>query len=109
VGERVEVVLDAQQLKRIPAVAIHKLALEILERGDLGGDISGIDDDRPQDNDQAEEQARRRRTLWRPSHTVRIQRRVRGGKPLSGRGAGLQYGGPYTIVDGRMNPKETRR
>jgi len=55
-AERVEVVLDAQQLQRIAAVAVGQLGLQRAEAGDTRPDVPGVRDDGEQRQHQPEQQ-----------------------------------------------------
>ena len=59
--ELIQIVLDAQQLQRVAAVAIGQLGLQTPQAGDLAGDVPRIRDHGRERDDQAEEQRRRRR------------------------------------------------
>ena len=61
-GERelIEIVLDAQQLQRVAAIAVGELGLQPPEAGDLAGDVPGVGDDRRQGDHQPEEEGGRR-------------------------------------------------
>ncbi len=51
---RVEVVLDAEQLERVLAVAIGQVGLQHAQAGDLAGDVPRVGDHRGQRNDQSQ-------------------------------------------------------
>ncbi len=59
--ELIEVVLDAQQLQGVAAVAIDQVALQHAQPGDLTADVVGVGDDRRERQDQPDQQAWRRR------------------------------------------------
>ena len=77
-GQRqgVEIVLNAQQLQGVFAVAVHQIVLQFPQAGDLPGDVSGIGHHGGQGNDQPQDKSR----SWRPMrriwarHEPRIQR-----------------------------------
>ena len=54
-AKRIQVVLDAQQLQGVFAVAVHQIVLQFAQAGDLPRDISRVGDHRRQRNDQPEE------------------------------------------------------
>jgi hypothetical protein len=61
--EQVQIVLDAQQLQGIFAVAVDQLALELAQACYLPGDVSGVHHDRCDGDDKAEQQAQGWRAL----------------------------------------------
>ena len=77
-GQRqgVEVVLNAQQLQRVLAVAVDQVVLQLPQAGDLPGDVPGVGHHGGQSDDQPQDKSR----SWRPMrrrwarHAPRIQR-----------------------------------
>ena len=55
--DRIEIVLNAQQLQRILAVAIHHLTLKLAQTGELHTDVGRVSQHGSQGNDQAEKKA----------------------------------------------------
>ena len=60
-AERVEIVLDAQQLKRVPATPIDEVGLQAPQPGDLPRDVPGIRHDGRNRNRQPDQKTRGRR------------------------------------------------
>lgn len=58
-AEGVEIVLDAQELKGIAAIAVDEFALEFAEAGKLDGDVGGIGENRENGDDEAKVEALR--------------------------------------------------
>ena len=76
-AERVEIVLDAQQLERVLAVAIGEVRLQRAQAGDLPRDVPRIGDHGRERDDQSEQQRRRRRSALRGSPVVATSPRPR--------------------------------
>jgi len=53
----VEIVLDAQELQRIAAIAVDEFALKFAHAGELDGDVSGVSEDGEHGDDEAEVKA----------------------------------------------------
>src|SRR5690348_2893516 len=41
-GQQVEIILDAEELEGVSAIAVDEVGLELSQSGDLPGDVSGI-------------------------------------------------------------------
>jgi hypothetical protein len=55
--EQVQIVLDAQQLEGILAVAVNQFGLKLAQTCDLPRDVRRVGDDRGERDDQAKQQA----------------------------------------------------
>src|SRR6266705_612636 len=73
-SERVQVILDAQELQRVLAAEIGQIILQIAKSGNLNGDVPGISHHRGKRNHQSEDECGSGRTPWRALHESRIQR-----------------------------------
>jgi hypothetical protein len=65
----VEIVLDAEKLERVAAIAVDEFALEFSEAGELDGDVGSVGENGEDGDDQAEVEAAcggvlRRRRGW---------------------------------------------
>ena len=69
--ELVQVVLNAQELQRVPAVPIGELGLQPPQARDLPRDVPRVGDDRRQRDEQAQQQGQGRR----PARGVRVHHR----------------------------------
>ena len=56
-AERVEVVLDAEEVEGVAAIAVDEVALEFMEAGELKGDVGGEREDGEDGDEQAEIEA----------------------------------------------------
>ena len=56
-AERVEVVLDAEELKGVTAVAVDEVALHFVDACELEGDVSGVGENGEDGDDEAEVEA----------------------------------------------------
>ena len=89
-AERVEVVLNAEELERVTAVAVNEVALHFVDYGELEGDVGGISKDGEDGDDEAEVEAacgsvlRGRRVLHRGKDITRGRGRERQGRILGG-------------------------
>ena len=73
-ADGVQIVLDAQQLQRVFAVAVDHFALQLADARKLQGDVAGIRQHGENGDDQAQIQPARRSTLCRGNflHAKRI-------------------------------------
>jgi hypothetical protein len=58
-AEGVEIVLDAEELEGVAAIAVDEFALEFAEAGELDGDVGGVGEDGENGDDEAEIEALR--------------------------------------------------
>ena len=58
-----EIVLDAEKLERVAAIAVDEFALEFSEAGELDGDVGSVGENGEDGDDQAEVEAARRSLL----------------------------------------------
>lgn len=56
-AEGVEIILDAEELERVAAIAVDEFALEFAEAGELDGDVGGVGEYGKDGDDQAKEEA----------------------------------------------------
>jgi len=56
-AEGVEIVLDAEELERVAAIAVDEFALEFAQAGELEGDVSSVGEDGEDGDGQAEIEA----------------------------------------------------
>lgn len=56
-AEGVEIVLDAQELERVAAVAVDEVALHFADARELDGDVGGVGEDGEDGDDEAEVEA----------------------------------------------------
>src|SRR5262249_4397635 len=61
--ERVEIVLNAEELERVSAIAIGELALQLLQSANLADDVGRVGDDSGERQDEAEKESCGRRAL----------------------------------------------
>ena len=79
-AERVQIILNAQQLQRVFSIAIDEIILQFAKAGNLPRDVAGITYDSGKRDDQSKKESASRRLrgaqfgVGRSQHVTRIQR-----------------------------------
>ena len=97
-AESVEIILDAEELQGVAAVAVDKFALEFAEACELEGDVGGVGEDGEDGDDQAEIEAARG-GLLRGRRVLHWEKDITRGWGRERRGR--NFGGGLECEDGR--------